>query len=89
MNGPCSEKDCLKGERCVVLTTSKSAVCLKKGMYVCMYVGMYQKVKIYLVIYICLFHLNVFFRMSTQIIFIRQFFKNLLSTCGGKNFILG
>ena len=44
IKGPCSEKDCLKGERCDVLTTSKSAVCLKTGMYC----RMYQKVKVYL-----------------------------------------
>ena len=42
MKGPCSEKNCLKGERCDVLTTTKSAVCLKTGMYW----RMYQKVKV-------------------------------------------
>ena len=50
MKGPCSEKDCWKGERCYVLTTSKSAVCLKTGMYW----RMYQKVKVnlsYLFVY--------------------------------------
>ncbi|XP_078314497.1 lectin BRA-3-like isoform X2 [Crassostrea virginica] len=31
MKGPCRENDCLKGERCDVLTTSNSAVCLKTG----------------------------------------------------------